>query len=202
MLDWAEGGGGGAWAAWLTTGLVTYSILFWWLFAIKDQCKKVRFQQTHNQGCASVCTRELLGGTEEKSVSPTRGHRFALQATRWFFLQKGNRNKKLSWWRQTWVTEGRVAALDCMAWAAARVASWEETEEEEAGTVMGGGGGCRLRRAASDTVEGMIRSACNLKKKKIWNEISQTIFFIEAKEEETRPELLFPAKLYPLLEYY
>ena len=28
MLDWAEGGGGGAWAAWLTTGLVTNSILF------------------------------------------------------------------------------------------------------------------------------------------------------------------------------
>ena len=31
-------------------GLVTNSILFCWLFRIKDRCKKVRFQQTHNQG--------------------------------------------------------------------------------------------------------------------------------------------------------
>ena len=32
------------------TGLVTNSILFCCLFTIRDQCKKVRFQQTHNQG--------------------------------------------------------------------------------------------------------------------------------------------------------
>ena len=31
-------------------GLLTNSILFGGLFKIKDQCKKVRFQQTHNQG--------------------------------------------------------------------------------------------------------------------------------------------------------
>ena len=31
-------------------GLVTNSILFCWLFKIRDRCKKVRFQQTHNQG--------------------------------------------------------------------------------------------------------------------------------------------------------
>ena len=31
-------------------GLVTNSILLCGLFKIKDQCKKVRFQQTHNQG--------------------------------------------------------------------------------------------------------------------------------------------------------
>ena len=34
----------------LKPGLVTNSILFCWLFEIKDRCKKVRFQQTHNQG--------------------------------------------------------------------------------------------------------------------------------------------------------
>ena len=31
-------------------GLANNSILFCWLFTIKDLCKKVRFQQTHNQG--------------------------------------------------------------------------------------------------------------------------------------------------------
>ena len=31
-------------------GLVTNSILFCWLFTIKDRCKKGSFQQTHNQG--------------------------------------------------------------------------------------------------------------------------------------------------------
>ena len=31
-------------------GLVTNAILLCWLFTIKDRCKKVRFQQTHNQG--------------------------------------------------------------------------------------------------------------------------------------------------------
>ena len=35
---------------WWGPGLVTNSILFYWLFKIKDRCKKVRFQQTHNQG--------------------------------------------------------------------------------------------------------------------------------------------------------
>ena len=32
------------------SGLVTISILFCWLFKIEDRCKKVRFQQAHNQG--------------------------------------------------------------------------------------------------------------------------------------------------------
>jgi len=32
------------------SGLVTNSILFRWLFKIKDWCKKVPFQRTHNQG--------------------------------------------------------------------------------------------------------------------------------------------------------
>ena len=32
-------------------------------------------------------TRELLGGTEENSVSPMRGHWFALQANQWFFTK-------------------------------------------------------------------------------------------------------------------
>jgi len=32
------------------SGLVTNSILFCWLFKIKDRRKKVRFQQMHNQG--------------------------------------------------------------------------------------------------------------------------------------------------------
>ena len=40
-------------------------------------------------------TRELLWGTGEKSIFLTRGHWFAIQANRWFFLQRGNR-KKLS----------------------------------------------------------------------------------------------------------
>ena len=33
-------------------------------------------------------TRELLGGTTENSVSPTRGHWFALQANQDFFYKK------------------------------------------------------------------------------------------------------------------
>ena len=32
------------------SGLVTISILFCWVFEIKDRCKKVRFQQTHSKG--------------------------------------------------------------------------------------------------------------------------------------------------------
>ena len=32
------------------TGLVTNSILFCRLFTIKDRCKQMHFQQTHNQG--------------------------------------------------------------------------------------------------------------------------------------------------------
>ena len=39
-------------------------------------------------------TRELLGGTEEKSISPMRGHWFTLQANQWFFTKK--ETKKLS----------------------------------------------------------------------------------------------------------
>ena len=35
---------------WSPAGLVTNSILFCWLFKIRDCCKQVRFQQTHNQG--------------------------------------------------------------------------------------------------------------------------------------------------------
>ena len=35
-------------------GLVTNSILLCWLFTIKDQCKRVRFQQTHNQGLCQL----------------------------------------------------------------------------------------------------------------------------------------------------
>ena len=38
------------WLFWFFAGLVTNSILFCWLFKIKDRCKKVRFLQTHNQG--------------------------------------------------------------------------------------------------------------------------------------------------------
>ena len=37
-----------------TPGLVINSILFCWLFKIKDRCKKVRFQQTHNQGLCQL----------------------------------------------------------------------------------------------------------------------------------------------------
>ena len=33
-------------------------------------------------------TRELLGGTEEISVSPERGHQFAHQATQMFFTKR------------------------------------------------------------------------------------------------------------------
>ena len=33
-----------------SSGLVTNSIVFCWLFKIKDWCTKVHFQQTHNQG--------------------------------------------------------------------------------------------------------------------------------------------------------
>ena len=36
--------------------LVTNSILFCWLFTFNDQCKKVRFQQTHNQGLHQLLT--------------------------------------------------------------------------------------------------------------------------------------------------
>ena len=34
----------------LETGLVNPQVIFCWLFTIKDQCTKVSFQQTHNQG--------------------------------------------------------------------------------------------------------------------------------------------------------
>ena len=54
-------------------------------------------------------TRELLGGTgtEENSVSPTRGHWFALQANQWFFLQKRKQKKdwvsdQAWWWWSEW----------------------------------------------------------------------------------------------------
>ena len=45
FADWSEVG-----LVWGFAGLVTNAILFCRLFKIKDQCKKVRFQQTHNQG--------------------------------------------------------------------------------------------------------------------------------------------------------
>ena len=35
---------------WSEPGLLTNSIIFCWLFAIKDRCKIVCFRQTHNQG--------------------------------------------------------------------------------------------------------------------------------------------------------
>ena len=44
-------------------------------------------------------TRELLGGTEENSVPPMRGHWFALQENRWFFTKR----KQKKWISgQTW----------------------------------------------------------------------------------------------------
>ena len=61
-------------------GKVTYSTLFCWLFTIKDRCKQVRFQQTHNQGlrqlfltvswelCAYLCFSVVLEATQEASV--------------------------------------------------------------------------------------------------------------------------------------
>ena len=39
-------------------------------------------------------TRKLLGGTEENSVSPTRGQWFAFQANQWFFSWINERNRK------------------------------------------------------------------------------------------------------------
>ena len=42
-------------------GLLTNSILFGGLFKIKDQCKKVRFQKTHNQGLRQLLLTVLLG---------------------------------------------------------------------------------------------------------------------------------------------
>ena len=39
---------------------------------------------------------EMLGETEEKSISLTRGHWIALQANQWFFTKKRNR-KKINW---------------------------------------------------------------------------------------------------------
>ena len=92
-------------------GLVTNSILFCWLFTIKDRCKKVRFQQTHNEVCpcfsvvpettheasraplkdamsaqkviqeSETETRELLGGREKKGF-PRQG------ANQWFFTKR------------------------------------------------------------------------------------------------------------------
>ena len=40
-------------------------------------------------------TRELLGGTEENSVSPMRGHWFALQANQWFFTKRKQKKIEL-----------------------------------------------------------------------------------------------------------
>ena len=49
-------------------------------------------------------TRELLGGTEENSVSPMRGHWFALQANQWVFTK---RKQKKNWVSgQTWTVPG------------------------------------------------------------------------------------------------
>ena len=42
-------------------GLVTNSILFYWLFKIMDRCKKVRFQQTHNPGMRQLFLDGVLG---------------------------------------------------------------------------------------------------------------------------------------------
>ena len=41
-------------------------------------------------------TRELLGRTEENSVSPMRGHWFALQENKWFLTKR--KQKKMSLW--------------------------------------------------------------------------------------------------------
>ena len=48
-------------------------------------------------------TRELLGGTEENSVSPMRGHWFALQANQWVFTKKKQKKNWVS--GQTWYLE-------------------------------------------------------------------------------------------------
>ena len=45
----------------LATGLVTDSILFCWLFKIKDQCKKVHFQQAEKYGLAAAVFDGILG---------------------------------------------------------------------------------------------------------------------------------------------
>ena len=37
-------------AVWIRPSLVTYSILFYWLFTIKDLSKNIIFLQTHNPG--------------------------------------------------------------------------------------------------------------------------------------------------------
>ena len=49
-------------------GLVTNSILFCWLFTIKDLCNKVCFLQTHNQGCFFA---RVLGGNLRHIASKT-----------------------------------------------------------------------------------------------------------------------------------
>ena len=45
-------------------------------------------------------TRELLGGTGENSVSPMRGHYFALHTNQWFFYKKETEKNWVSC--QTW----------------------------------------------------------------------------------------------------
>ena len=72
---------------------VTKSILFCWLFTIKDRCKEVPDMSSYLCSSGSSTrgksravsaqkalqgsemeTKELLGGTEEKSISPIRSH--------------------------------------------------------------------------------------------------------------------------------
>ena len=103
------------------SGLVTNSILLCWLFIIKDCCKKVRFQQMHNQGlcqfflavlgrllwrhCSSVApeaTHKASPGPLKGTVSTQKALRGfdtetrELRGVNYYFLQKGNRKNWVS----------------------------------------------------------------------------------------------------------
>ena len=56
--------------------------------ALEGRCVRSKSQGVKTE------TRELLERTDEKNVSPTRGHWFALQANQWFFRKE--KQKKMS----------------------------------------------------------------------------------------------------------
>ena len=59
-------------------------------------CISAVLEATHEASRGSEMeTRELLGGTEENSVPPMRGHWFALQANQWVFTKRKQKKIEL-----------------------------------------------------------------------------------------------------------
>ena len=59
-------------------------------------------------------TSELLGATEENSISLTRGHWFALQANKWFFTKRKQKNIELV--ARPWLAAWRTSGTDLWSW--------------------------------------------------------------------------------------